>query len=59
MTKITAEELYDKINQKTDLIIIDTLPKELFEKRHLPGAQNACVFQVVLPLRSGGYRPRS
>ena len=32
--------------QKSDLIIIDTLPKELFEKRRLPGAQNACVFQV-------------
>ncbi len=47
--KITAEELYDKINRKTDLIIIDTLSKELFEKRHLPGAQNACVFQVVFP----------
>ncbi|MFZ0927715.1 MAG: YceI family protein [Syntrophobacteraceae bacterium] len=45
--KITAEELYGKISRKTDLIIIDTLPKELFEKRHLPGAQNACVFQVV------------
>lgn len=47
--KITAEELYDKLSQKTDLIIIDTLPKELFDKRHLPGAQNACVFQVVFP----------
>ncbi|MGA7492851.1 MAG: YceI family protein [Syntrophobacteraceae bacterium] len=47
--KITAEELYEKIGRKTDLIIIDTLPKELFEKRHLPGAQNACVFQVVFP----------
>ncbi len=47
--KITAEELYGKISQKTDLSIIDTLPKELFEKRHLPGAQNACVFQVVFP----------
>jgi rhodanese-related sulfurtransferase/polyisoprenoid-binding protein YceI len=47
--KISAKELYDKISQKTDLIIIDTLSKELFEKRHLPGAQNACVFQVVFP----------
>ena len=45
-TKITAEELYGKSSRKTDLIIIDTLPKELFEKRHLPGARNACVFQV-------------
>jgi polyisoprenoid-binding protein YceI/rhodanese-related sulfurtransferase len=44
--KITVEELHDKIAQKSDLIIIDTLPKELFEKRRLPGAQNACVFQV-------------
>jgi len=48
--KITAEELYEKISQKTDLIIIDTLPKELFEQRHLPGAQNACVFQVTFLL---------
>ncbi len=47
--KITVEELHDKMSQKPDLIIIDTLPKELFEKRHLPGAQNACVFQVVFP----------
>jgi polyisoprenoid-binding protein YceI/rhodanese-related sulfurtransferase len=46
---ITVEELYQKISQDTELIIIDTLPKELFEKRHLPGAQNACVFQVVFP----------
>lgn len=47
--RISAEELYDKISRKIDLIIIDTLPKELFEKRHLPGAQNGCVFQVVFP----------
>ncbi len=47
--KITAEELYEKIGRKANLIVIDTLPKELFEKRHLPGAQNACVFQVVFP----------
>ncbi|MGD0399228.1 MAG: YceI family protein [Syntrophobacteraceae bacterium] len=47
--KITAEELYEKIGRKKDLIIIDTLPKDLFEKRHMPGAQNACVFQVVFP----------
>jgi rhodanese-related sulfurtransferase/polyisoprenoid-binding protein YceI len=47
--KITPEELHDKIGRKTGVIIIDTLPKELFEKRHLPGAQNACVFQVVFP----------
>jgi polyisoprenoid-binding protein YceI/rhodanese-related sulfurtransferase len=48
-SEITAAELYHKISQKTDLIIIDTLPKELFDKRHLAGAQNACVFQVVFP----------
>jgi polyisoprenoid-binding protein YceI/rhodanese-related sulfurtransferase len=47
--KIAVDELYDKIGRKTDLIIIDTLPKELFEKRRLPGAQNACVFQVAFP----------
>ena len=47
--KITAEELYDKVGQDPSLIVIDTLPKELFDKRHLPGARNACVFQVVFP----------
>jgi len=47
--KITAEKLYDKVSRKNDLIIIDTLPKELFDKRHLPGARNACVFQVAFP----------
>lgn len=46
---ITPDELYHKISQRTDLILIDTLPKELFDKRHLPGARNACVFQVGFP----------
>lgn len=55
--KITAEELYDKISRKTDLILIDTLSKELFERRHLPGAQNACVFQVVFPSEVGAIVP--
>lgn len=45
--KITVEELSDRMNRKADLVIIDTLPKDLFERRHLPGAKNACVFQVV------------
>ncbi len=46
---VTAEALYDKMSRDADLIIIDTLIKEVFEKRHLPGARNACVFQVVFP----------
>ncbi len=47
--KITVKELHDKMSQKPDLIVIDTLPKELFERRHLPGARNACVLQVIFP----------
>jgi polyisoprenoid-binding protein YceI/rhodanese-related sulfurtransferase len=30
-------------------ILIDVLPKEIYEKRRLPGALNACVYEVTFP----------
>jgi rhodanese-related sulfurtransferase/polyisoprenoid-binding protein YceI len=48
-SNITAEELYRWTDRTKDLILIDTLPKEVFDKRHLPGAKNACVYQVGFP----------
>ena len=46
---ITPKELQKWIKSERDLILIDTLPKEQFDKKHLPGAGNACVFEVVFP----------
>ena len=47
--EITARDLHDKMSRETGLIVIDILRKELFEKRHLPGARQACIFEVVFP----------
>lgn len=46
---ITHKELHQWISRERDIILIDTLPKEQFDKRHLPGATNACVFEVIFP----------
>lgn len=34
-------------------IVLDVLPPEHFEARHIPGARNACVYEVTFP-RPGG-----
>jgi len=47
MGKITPEELNRWIGERKDFILIDTSLDEQFQKRHLPGARNACVFQVT------------
>lgn len=47
--RILAQELRQWMDQKKEFILVDTLPDQHFEKRHLPGAQNACVFQVTFP----------
>jgi len=48
-TKINPEELQTKIKSNTigDLFIIDTLPADRFNKVHIPGARNACVFEIT------------
>jgi len=47
----TPEELHERIRGGSNIILIDTLPGEQFDKRHLPGARNACVFEVTFPDR--------
>jgi rhodanese-related sulfurtransferase/polyisoprenoid-binding protein YceI len=46
---ITPRELQQGISSGRDIVLIDTLPEEQFNKRHLPGANNACVFEVTFP----------
>jgi polyisoprenoid-binding protein YceI/rhodanese-related sulfurtransferase len=42
-------ELEKWMQQGKRFILIDVLPKEIYEKRRLPGALNACVYEVTFP----------
>ena len=44
---ITPQELHTKITNGEDFVLLDTLTDDHFEKVHIPGAKNACVFEVV------------
>jgi len=46
---ILPDALHRLIEAKKSLVIIDTLPGELFRQRHIPGAKNACVYEVTFP----------
>jgi len=51
-TKVGAlqpSELGKWMQQGKRFILIDVLPKEIYEKRRLPGALNACVYEVTFP----------
>ena len=43
---VTAGDLKALLTEKPETILIDLLSPEHFAGRHIPGAQNACVFQV-------------
>ncbi len=45
--KMTVVDLKCACDAGTPICIIDTLPPEYCEKEHIPGAQNACVFEMV------------
>lgn len=44
---ITCEELFQKFLPRRTFVLIDTLPQEHFALVHLPGAANACVYEVT------------
>ncbi|MBN2428013.1 MAG: YceI family protein [Deltaproteobacteria bacterium] len=46
IARISPEKLQHWIDEGKDLVLIDTLPKEHFDKIHLQAAQNACIFKV-------------
>jgi rhodanese-related sulfurtransferase/polyisoprenoid-binding protein YceI len=46
-SNVTHQELYKKMKNGEDFVLIDTLTHDHFEKVHIPGAKNACVFEVV------------
>ena len=43
---VSADDLKALLTEKPDTVLIDLLSLEHFTGRHIPGAQNACVFQV-------------
>ena len=45
---LSTEELNNWINQKKDMIIIDTMPASNFAKVHIPGAVNAELPKTVM-----------
>lgn len=49
ITTVTHEKLRAWMEQGRDLTVIDILPGDVYRKRHLPGAKNACVYEVVFP----------
>jgi len=51
ITTITPERLRLWMAEGRDFMLLDTLPEDVYRKRHLPGARNACVYEVVFPQR--------
>ncbi|MBI4772779.1 MAG: rhodanese-like domain-containing protein [Deltaproteobacteria bacterium] len=47
--KMSAEQVFVLLERGGDVTPIDTLPSEWYEKRRLPGAKNACVYEVTFP----------
>ena len=43
---MAAHDLKALLTEKPDTVLVDLLSPEHFAGRHIPGAQNACVFQV-------------
>jgi polyisoprenoid-binding protein YceI len=49
ITTVTHGKLRAWMEEGRDLVVLDTLPGDVYRKRHLPGAKNACVYEVVFP----------
>ncbi|MCU0587679.1 MAG: YceI family protein [Syntrophobacteraceae bacterium] len=54
---ITSRELGDWIEERRDLVIIDTLPEERYRTVHIPGSESACVYQVTFLARMAELVP--
>lgn len=50
---ITAKRLHEMITAKESFFLVDTLTNGHFQNVHLPGAENACVFEVTFPAQMG------
>ena len=55
--RISARELDKSLRQEDAPLLVDTLSDDHFQQVHLPGAQNACVFQVTFLNRMAELAP--
>ncbi|BBD09902.1 YceI family protein [Desulfovibrio ferrophilus] len=46
-TRISPQELSAWMDEGRNFHLLDVLPAGVFEQRHLPGAKNACVYEVT------------
>jgi len=46
---LQPSELREWMQKEKHFILIDVLPKEIYDQRRLPGALNACVYEVSFP----------
>jgi rhodanese-related sulfurtransferase len=56
---ITCQDLNKRLADGETLRIIDVLPPEVYAARHLPGACNACVYEMVFLEGVAGLAPDS
>jgi polyisoprenoid-binding protein YceI len=49
--KITAGKLKKLMTENAEVLVIDTRPSDIHARCHIPGAKNACVYEVVFPDR--------
>jgi polyisoprenoid-binding protein YceI len=54
---IDPAQLREWQSQGRSFTLIDTLPKEVFDMRSIPGACNACVYEVTFPQQVEGLVP--
>jgi polyisoprenoid-binding protein YceI len=47
--RVDPAQLREWQSQGRSIILIDTLPKEIFDRRSIPGAHSACVYEVTFP----------
>ena len=43
---ISAQDLKARLDSGDDIMVVDTLVPEHFERMHIPGAKQACVYEI-------------
>ena len=44
---ISRDEIKAQIDAKRAFLLVDVLPAEFYDEAHLPGAKDACVYEVT------------
>ncbi len=56
-TVATLEQVASFLNDFPEGVLVDVLPKEQYERQHIPGSKSACVFETVFLDRMAGVAP--